>query len=188
MIDQTINFDTIEKLIKQYKELNGNLKNLKTQLNNVMLELKELRKDVTVKYLNQEILSKNTLRDSLKLEISAIKKTIKKVFSDCEKLIFDGIKSHYSEVYEKQLSRLYGYKITIINKKIGDDYDENLCTVKNVITTKNKEQHKKVLKTLDFGILENADNYVVKKAVVEISVYSKNHKVGTALPYDIELL
>ena len=66
MIDQTINFDTIEKLIKQYKELNGNLKNLKTQLNNVMLELKELRKDVTIKYLNQEILSKNSLYSFIK--------------------------------------------------------------------------------------------------------------------------
>ncbi len=188
MIDQTVNFDTIEKHIKNYKELNGNLNKLKTQLNDVTLELKELRKDVTVKYLNDEILLRNTSRDNLKKEISLIKKQIKKVFSECEKLIFDGIKSHYSEVYEKQLSRLYGYKVTIINKRIGDDYDEVSCTIKNVITTKNKEQHRKVLKMLDFGLLENADNFVVKKAVVEISVYNKSYKVGTVLPYDIDLL
>ena len=188
MIDETINFDTIEKLIKEYRELNGNLNKLKTQLNDTTLKLKELRKDLSNKSKSQEILSTNTLRDSLKEEISDIKKTIKNVFTRCEELIFEGIKCHYSEVYEKQLSRLYGYKITIINKAIGDEYDENLCSVKNVITTKNKALHKKILKMLDFGILENADNVVVKKAVVEISVYNKGYKVGTVLPFDMDLL
>ena len=128
------------------------------------------------------------MRDKLKVEISNVKKEVKKLFSDCETMIFNGIKKRYSEVYDKQLSRLYGKKVSIIVKNVGDDYDEHLCDVKNIIITKNKEQHLKVLAMLDFGILELSDNYPIKKVLVEICAFNKKIPAGTVLPYDIELL
>ena len=188
MIDEKTNFDIIESLIKEYKTVSNNLNLLKTQLEEVKSELKELRKDLTVKLLNEKILAKNTIRDKLKIDISETKRVAKKVFSECETLIFDGIKRRYSEVYDKQLSRLYGKKVEIIVKSVGDDYDEYLCDVKNVIITKNKDQHKKILAMLDFGILEVADNYPIKKALVEICVFTKKYSAGTVLPFDTELL
>ncbi len=188
MIDEKTNFDLIENLLKEYKTANNNLNSLKIQLEEIKEELKELRKDLTVKSLNEKILEKNTLRDRLKVDISDAKRIAKKTYSDCETLIFDGIKRRYSEVYDKQLSRLYGKKVQIIVKNVGDDYDEFLCDVKNVIITKNKDQHKKILTNLDFGILETTDNYPIKKALVEICSYSKKIPAGTVLPFDTELL
>ena len=114
MIDEKTNFDVIENLIKEYKKVSGNLNLLKTQLEDVKNELKGLRKDLTVKSLNEQILAKNTLRDKLKVDISEAKRVVKKTFTECESLIFDGIKRRYSEVYDKQLSRLYGKKVEII--------------------------------------------------------------------------
>ena len=188
MIDSKTNFDVIENLLKEYKRASNNLNLLKTQLEEIKGELKELRKDLTVKSLNEKILAKNTLRDRLKIEISETKRVAKKAFIECEALIFEGIKRKYSEVYDKQLSRLYGKKVEIIVKSVGDDYDEYLCDVKNVIITKNKDQHKKILAMLDFGILETADNYPIKKALVEICVYNKKIHAGTVLPFDTEML
>lgn len=188
MIESKTNFDLIENLLKEYKSASNNLNLLKTQLEETKGDLKELRKDLTVKSLNEEILEKNTLRDRLKVEISETKRVVKKTFSECETLIFEGIKRKYSEVYDKQLSRLYGKKVEIIVKNVGDDYDEYLCDVKNVIITKNKDQHRKILANLDFGILEIADNYPIKKALVEICVFSKKIPAGTVLPFDTELL
>ena len=117
MIDEKTNFDVIEGLIKEYKTASNNLNLLKTQLEEVKSELKELRKDLTVKLLNEKILAKNTIRDKLKIDISETKRVAKKVFSECETLIFDGIKRRYSEVYDKQLSRLYGKKVEIKDQK-----------------------------------------------------------------------
>ena len=188
MIDVTTNFDVIESLIKEYKTASGNVNLYKTQLEEVKAELKELRKDLTIKSLNENILAKNAIRDRLKDEISEAKRVAKKAYAECEALIFDGVRRKQSEVYDKQLSRLYGKKIAIIVKKVGDNYDENLCDVKNVIITKNKDQNKKILTALDFGILEIADNYPVKKALVEICIFSKKYPAGTVLPFDTELL
>lgn len=188
MIDEKSNFDAIETLLKEYKTASVNLNNLKNQLEETKHDLKELRKDITVRRINEKILEKNTFRDKLKVEISDLKRVCKRVYSECESLIFAGIKHRYSEVYDKQLSRLYGYKVEIIVKTVGDDFDDYLCDVKNVIITKNKEQHKKILTMLDFGILEIADNYPIKKALVEICVYSKKIPAGTVMPFDIDLL
>lgn len=188
MIDEKTNFDAIEVLLKQYKTASQKLNSLKTQLEEIKGELKELRKDVTVRRINEKILEKNTIRDGLKVEISEVKKVVKKAYSECETLIFNGINYRYSEVYDKQLSRLYGAKVEIIVKSVGDDYDEKVCDVKNVIITKNKEQHKKILSNVDFGILDVSNNYPIKKALVEICVYSKKIPAGTTLPFDTELL
>ena len=188
MIDEKNNFDVIESLIKEYKSASSRLGTLKNQLEEIKGELKELRKDLTVKSLNEKILEKNTLRDRLKEEISDVKRLARKAYSECENLIFDGIRRRYSEVYDKQLSRLYGKKVEIIVKSVGDNYDEFLCDVKNVIITKNKEQHKKILAYLDFGILDVSANYPIKKALVEICAFTKKIPAGTVLPFDTELL
>lgn len=188
MIDEKNNFDAIENLIKEYKSASSKLSGLKNQLEEIKGELKELRKDLTVKSLNEEILKKNTLRDRLKEEISEVKRVAKKAYNNCESMIFDGINRRYSEVYDKQLSRLYGKKVEIIVKNVGDDYDEFLCDVKNVIITKNKEQHKKILTMLDFGILDINGNYPIKKALVEICAFTKKIPAGTVHPFDTELL
>lgn len=188
MIESNTNFDVIERLLKEYKNASSKLNALKTQLEEIKGDLKDLRKDLTVKSLNEKILEKNTLRDRLKVEISDTKRVVKKAFSECESLIFAGINRKYSEVYDKQLSRLYGKKVEIIVKNVGDDYDDLLCDVKNVIVTKNKDQHQKILANLDFGILDLSENYPIKKALVEICVYTKKFPAGTVLPFDTELL
>ena len=188
MIESNTNFDVIERLLKEYKNASSKLNALKTQLEEIKGDLKDLRKDLTVKSLNEKILEKNTLRDRLKVEISDTKRIAKKAFSECERLIFEGINRKYSEVYDKQLSRLYGKKVEIIVKNVGDDYDDLLCDVKNVIITKNKDQHQKILANLNFGILDLSENYPIKKALVEICVYTKKFPAGTVLPFDTELL
>ncbi len=188
MIDEKTNFDLIENLIKEYKSASAKLNALKTQLEEIKGDLKEFRKDLTVKSLNEKILEKNTVRDRLKVEISDVKRVAKRAYSECESLIFEGIHRRYSEVYDKQLSRLYGKKVEIIKKGVGEDFDEFLCDVKNVIITKNKDQHRKILAMLDFGILDISENYPIKKALVEICAFNKKIPAGTVLPFDTELL
>ena len=73
MIESNTNFDVIERLLKEYKNASSKLNALKTQLEEIKGDLKDLRKDLTVKSLNEKILEKNTLRDRLKVEISDTK-------------------------------------------------------------------------------------------------------------------
>ena len=112
---------------------------------------------------------------------------ISSFFSKTEQLIFTGIRTHYSEVYEKQLSRLYGYKIDLLVKAPGEYFDESTCTASTVIITKNKSQHKKIVKMLDFGIRDAHTYYTERKVAVEVCVYSKKHKAGDLIPFNREL-
>ena len=103
-------------------------------------------------------------------------------------MIFDGISNSYSDVFDVQLSKLYGYKIEVVIKNIGDDFDERTCLADFMIITKDKKQHAKVIRMLDFGLVETDANFVIKKAKVEMCVYSKKHTAGSVVPYDYELL
>ena len=150
--------------------------------------LKTARKDVTVKDVKGEILSLNIERQALKESISDIKKKITKEYNEAETLILQGIENDYSEVYEKQLSRLYGVKMNIIVKKIGEDFDNETCIAETVISTKDKKQHLKVIRTIHFGIRDVDNNRVKTKARVEVCVYSKKTPPGTVIPYDSVLI
>ena len=141
------NFDVIENCIKEYKDLNYLLSSLQDELEDVAQSIKTARKNtLSVRGKNDEVSTLNQKRVELKEKISSTKKAVKDSFSRAEELIFTGIRSHYSEVYEKQLSRLYGYKIDLLVKTPGEYFDEATCFASTVIITKNKSQHKKIVK------------------------------------------
>ncbi|MBO5926879.1 MAG: hypothetical protein J6Q38_04930 [Clostridia bacterium] len=182
------NYEVIESKIKKYKKQSSELETCKNRLQEVFNLLKEARKDLSVKGVKGEILTLNLERQALKERISELKKLINKDYLDAETLILYGIENNYSEVYEKQLSRLYGVKMDIIVKKIGDDFDEETCVAETIIATKDKKQHLKVIKTLTFGIRDSEKNRVQKKARVEVCYYTKKEMPGTIIPYDSLLL
>ena len=179
------NFDLIEFKIKNYKKFSIELDRKKERLQEVLTLLKNARKEVGSK---GEIIALNTERQALKDSISEHKRKINKEYVDAETLILNGIENDYSEVYEKQLSRLYGVKMNIIVKKIGDDYDNETCIADTIIATKDKKQHLKVIRTLRFGIRDVDNNRVKTKARVEVCVYNKKTPPGTIIPYDSVLI
>lgn len=183
------NFEKIEENIKEYKELNFLLGDLQERLNGVAVSLKKERKNsVSSRGVNKQISALNEERETLKEKISLTKKKIKEVFSVTEQMIFSGINGKYSEVYERQLSRLYGYKIDVLVKNPGDIYDEQTCIATSLIVTRNKSQHKKIVKMIDFGIRDSHTFYTERKIRVEVCVYSKKYKAGEVIPFDRELL
>lgn len=183
------NFEIIEESIKRYKYLNDLLHALHYELDSISQQLKTARKNsVSLHKKNDEISDLNEKRNQLKDKISETKKQIKKIYSETEQLIFTGIRTKYSEVYEKQLSRLYGYNIDVLIKNPGDYYDEETCLATLIIVTKNKAQHKKVVKMVDFGIRDTQKHFTEKKVRVEVCVYSKKHKAGEVVPFDNQLL
>ena len=184
----SFNFELIEQNIKEYKDLNFLLNSLQEDLEENAESLKIARKNgVSVRGKNDEISLLNEKRGELKEKISSTKKAVKEAYNKTEQLIFSGIRSHYSEVYEKQLCRLYGYKIDVLVKTPGEYFDEATCTASTVIITKNKAQHKKIVKMLDFGIRDAHTFYTEKKVKVDVCVYSKKHKAGDVIPFDREL-
>ena len=183
-----ISFDVIEQNVKEYKELSFLLSSLQEDLEKTVQCLKVARKNsVSMRGKNDEIFLLNEKRNELKDKISSTKKAVKDVFSKTEQMIFLGIREHYSEVYENQLSRLYGYKVELLVKNPGDYFDEATCTATMVIITKNKAQHKKIVKMIDFGIRDAQTFYTQKKARVDVCVYSKKLKAGEVIPFDREL-
>lgn len=183
------NFEIIEESIKEYKELGFLLSELQDKLEETADALKLERKNgVSVRGVNPKITSLNEEREELKEKIKNTKKRIKEVFNSTEELIFAGIKGKYSEIYERQLSRLYGYKVDVIVIESGETYDEKTSLATAFIVTKNKSQHGKVVKMVDFGIRNSRTFYTEKKATVEVCVFSKKHKAGELLPVDKELL
>ena len=186
-MDKTFYYDEIEKKIYNYKNSSYKLKKDKLRLQEVLAKLKELRKNVS-KGVNEEILSLNSEHSFLKQEISALKKTVQSEYDSAEKMIFDGISNNYSDVFDVQLSKLYGYKMEVVVKNMGDDFDERTCLADFMIITKDKKQHAKVIRMLDFGLVETDANYVVKKAKVEMCVYSKKLMAGSVIPFDYEML
>ena len=182
------NFDLIESKIKNYKKLSNELESKKSRLQEVFSLLKDARKDVSLKSVKEQISLLNSERQTLKEEISALKKQINKDYNEAETLILKGIENDYSEVYEKQLSRLYGVKMNIIVKKMGEDFDNETCIAETIIATKDKKQHLKIIKTLSFGVRDVENNRVKQKARVEVCMYSKKITPGTVIPYDSLLL
>ncbi|MBE5744331.1 MAG: hypothetical protein E7358_06455 [Clostridiales bacterium] len=183
------NFEKIEENIKEYKDLNFLLGELQSKLEEVLQSLKKERKNpLSTQGVNKQIATLNEERESLKEKISLTKKQIKQVFAVTEQIIFSGINGKYSEVYERQLSRLYGYKIDVLVKNPGELYDEQTCIATSLIVTKNKSQHKKIVKMIDFGIRDSHTFYTERKIRVEVCVYSKKHKAGEVIPFDRELL
>ena len=188
MTDRISNFENINGKILQYKSLSKTLKEYKSELDEILLKLKDIRKQTTYKGGNEEILKLNSRRDFLKDEISDKKRLTKNLYNECESLIFEGLKNGYSDVFDSLLSRLYGSKIEIINKEIGEDYDSKDCIAINMIVTKNPKQHAKILKTINYGIKDISNNIIEKKALVEICVYSRKLPLGAQVPFDAELL
>ena len=185
------NFDVIQDKIKLYKNLSELLRKNKFDLNKNQEEVKEKRKNNTgfdkEKY-NEEISLLNKRREEIKKEISSLKKQVKLVYQEAEQMIFDGITNNYSEIYERQLSRLYGTRIEIIVKKPGDDFDEETCFADGMVVTHDKLQHGKILNSHSFGIRDTTNNYMEKKVRVDFCVYTKTHKAGEFIPYNVELL
>ncbi len=175
------NFEFIENQIKEYKNLVKTLENKKNRLQEIIDTLKETRKDTGDKNANLKILSLNNERGVIKEEISSLKKQTSVLFKETERVIFKGIDDNFSEVYENQLCRLYGYKIDVIFKKLGEEFDSEVCDVVSVIATKDKKQHLKIIKTISFGIRNLSTKTIQKKALVELCYYSKKFKAGTII-------
>ena len=183
----TFYYEEIEKKIQNYKTSSYKLKECKSKLASITERLKDLRKN-RESGINEEMILLNGEHSLLKQEISNLKKFSQKEYAEAEKMIFDGIYKHYSDVFDVQLSRLYGCKMKVITKSIGDNFDEKTCLSDFMLITKDKKQHGKIIRMLDFGLVETDDNYVVKKAKVEMCVYSKKHPAGSLIPFDFELL
>lgn len=184
-----MSFDVIENKIKNYKELSYSLQKMQDELSAVQEELKTVRKNtVSNRGKNEELTSLNEKRNLLKTAISDTKKEVKDAYNTAEQLIFKGIKEHYSEVYEKQLSRLYGYKIDVLVKKMGEIYDEESCVSDTIVITRDRSQHKKILKMIDFGVRDTHNNRIERKVRVEVCAFSKKHKAGEVLPFDTDLI
>ncbi len=182
------NFDLIEQKIKSHKHLSLELDKKRERLQEVFSLLKEARKDQNLLSVRTEISILNSERQILKEEISTLKRQINKDYDEAERLILDGISTDYSEVYEKQLSRLYGIKMNIIVKKMGDDYDSETCVADVIIATKDKAQHLKVIKTNSFGLRNLENNVVNKKAKVVMCYYTKKFTPGAIIPYGSVLI
>ena len=183
------NFEVIQSKIKLHKDLNEELRKAKFELNKNQDEIKEKRKNYSYfdkKVFNEEISALNQKRDELKQSISNLKKQIKIAFSEAEKMIFGGIQENYSEIYERQLSRLYGKHVEVIVKKTGDDFSEDTCYAEGMVVTHDKIQHGKILKMSAFGLRDADNNYMERKAHVEFCVYTKAFKAGEVIPYDPE--
>ncbi len=179
------NFEIIEESIKEYKDLGFSLAEYQEKLEEIANSLKQERKNgVSMHGLNTAIATLNGEREDLKEKIKNTKKRIKEVFSATEELIFAGIRGKYSEIYERQLSRLYGYKVDVLVVNPGEYFDEKTSVATSLIVTKNKRQHGKVIKMIDFGIRDAHTYYTERKAVVEVCVYSKKHKAGDVVPFD----
>ena len=182
-------FDVIESKIKSYKELSLKLYKMQMALEENQERLKTVRKNtVSTRGKNEELVSLNEERNNLKSSISEAKKLAKEAYTTAEEMIFDGIKNHYSEVYENQLSRLYGYKIDVLVKQMGDLFDEETCFANTIVITKNRSQHRKIIRMLEFGIRDTHNNVMERKVKVEVCAYSKKHRAGEVLPFDYELI
>ena len=152
-------------------------------------KLKTVRKNtVKERGKNEELTALNEERNKLKTLISETKKVVKENYNLAEEMIFNGIKTHYSEVYENQLSRLYGYKIDVLVKNMGDVFDEETCFASAVIITRNKTQHRKIIRMIEFGIRDTHNNVMERKVKVEVCAYSKKHKAGEVVPFNYELI
>lgn len=183
------NFEIIELNIRKYKTLNNKLEDLKVELETVKENLADLRKNFSKfekSEYNKKVKELNLLFNDLKEQISQTKKQVKELFTISENLIFDGINAHYTEVYDKLLSRLYGYTVEILVYNIGDDFNAHTCHADLMIATKNKKQHGKILKVKSFAIKNTYNNAMQKKAHVEVCVYSKKLKAGEDLLYDAQ--
>ena len=106
------------------------------------------------------------------------------MYSEVETLILSSITNENYEVYQNQLSRLYGKKVDILTLNIGDDFDFETCNPVCVIITHDKSQHAKILNMLDFGLKDRELNVVDKKIDVEVCYYSRKIPAGTVLQYD----
>jgi DNA repair exonuclease SbcCD ATPase subunit len=183
------NFEIIELNIRKYKNFNSKLEELKGKLEELKESLSDVRKNFskfeTGDY-NAKIKELNTTFNDLKKQISVLKKEVKEYYSLAESLIFEGINNHYTDVYDKMLSRLYGYNVEIYVYNIGDDFDTATCHAELMVVTKIKKQHGKILKAKSFAIKNTYNNVIQKKASVEICVYSKKHKAGEVLRYDAQ--
>ena len=184
------NFDVIETNIREYRSLKLKLNTLKQTLLTNREDASNLRKNFS-KYdrdeYNEKLKLLNATHDKVKVEISQAKKRIKELYSVTENLIFDGVNYHYSEVYDKQLSKLYGYNVEIYVFEMGDNFDPLMCSCDVMIVTKDKAQHGKILNSKSFSIKALYNNVVEKKAKVEVCVYSKKHKAGEVLTYDAQI-
>ena len=183
------NFEKIEENIKEYKNLGFALSEYQEKLEEIANSLKQERKNsVSVRGVNPIIASLNEEREDVKEKIKDAKKRVKELFTITEQLIFSGIRERYSEIYERQLSRLYGYKVDVLVVNPGDYFDEKTSIATTLIVTKNKSQHGKVVKMIDFGVRDAHTFYTERKAMVEVCVYSKKHKAGDVIPFERGIL
>lgn len=183
-------FDDIELSIKEYRKQNLKLNTLKQELIDSRDKASELRKNYSKfdkNEYNDKIKEYNARQKQVKDEISETKKTIKTLFLETEKAIFDGINERFSEVYEKQLSRLYGYSVEVIVFEMGDDFDVKKCYAELMVCTRDRSQHGKILSSKSFTIINRANNVVEQKAKVTVCYYTKKHKAGETLPFDYEI-
>ncbi|MBR5438933.1 MAG: hypothetical protein IKV61_01810 [Clostridia bacterium] len=187
MTDSKKNYEYVEQKLQEYRERKFTLKSNQNRLEKLKDECAELRK-LTISKSNLEASNKlkqlNEERVYLKEQISIGKKVVKQLYSDAELLILSNITAENYEVYQNQLSRLYGKKIDILTLEIGDSFDFETCNPIGVIITHNKSQHGKVLKMLDFGLKDRELNVVDKKIDVEICWYNRKIPAGTVMQYD----
>ena len=181
------NYEFVEKKLQEYRECSFTLKSNQNRLERLKDECVELRKQ-SISKTNKDATNKlkqlNSERVYLKEAISKGKKLTKILYSEVETLILSSITNENYEVYQNQLSRLYGKKVDILTLNIGDDFDFETCNPVCVIITHDKSQHAKILNMLDFGLKDRELNVVDKKIDVEVCYYSRKIPAGTVMQYD----
>ena len=71
---------------------------------------------------------------------------------------------------------------------MGDVFDDETCFANTIIITKNRAQHRKIIRMLEFGIRDTQNNVMERKVKVEVCAYSKKYRAGEVLPFDYEIL
>lgn len=187
MTSNSQKYEYVERKLQDYRECKFNLKSSQNRLEKIKDECASLRKK-TISKSNVEEIDKlkilNAERVVLKDKISTYKKRVKQLYTEVETLILSSITAENYEVYENQLSRLYGKKIDVLTLEIGDDFSLETCNPMRVIITHNKSQHGKVLNMLDFGLKDRELNLVEKKIDVEVCYYNRKIPAGTVMQYD----
>ena len=175
------NFDIIEQNTVVYNDCKRSLAVMQNELNKVLTELSEKRKNYSAfekSVADKQIYDLNTRRELLKGEISELKKTARKAYNVAEDLIFKGVAARYSDVYDTLLSNLYGFKAKILIMAPGDEYFEDSCVLDSVVITHDKHQHRKILRMIQFGIKNLEDEKVVKPVVCEVCAYNRKLPAG----------
>jgi len=177
----------VKILVDDFVATRNKLNGLKIQLENVQKELKDSRKSDTFSDSshNETLISLNKERENIKKEISEFKSKIKKLTD----VVYEALDNEASNNYSKELDKLFSLyldkDISTIYYVVGDSFFEETSEVFEKVVSLDKKQDGKVLKTIEYGLIDNESKEVLKKAKVRITKYVKKGNLGEVINGEI---